>query len=45
MEFKSEGFLLGLGANILKLAGSVLVFGIISGYMVGLIKYLVSLWS
>lgn len=44
MEFKSEGFLLGLGANVLKLAGSVLVFGIISGYIVGLIKYLVKLW-
>lgn len=44
MEYKSEGLILGLGANILKLAGSVIVFGIISGFLVGLIKYLVKLW-
>lgn len=44
MEYKSEGLILGLGANILKLAGSVIVFGIISGFLVGLIKYLVTLW-
>lgn len=41
MEYKSEGVLLGLGANVLKLAGSVIVFGIVSGYLVGLFKYLV----
>lgn len=43
MEYKSEGVLLGLGSNTLKLAGSVIVFGIISGYIVGLFKYLVYL--
>ncbi len=43
MEYKSEGVLLGLGSNTLKLAGSVIVFGIISGYLVGLFKYLVYL--
>lgn len=45
MEYRSEGLILGLGANVLKLAGSVIVFGIVSGYVVGLIKYLVFLWK
>ncbi len=40
MEYRPEGFLLGIGANTFKLAGSVIVFGILSGFFVALIKYL-----
>lgn len=43
MEFKSEGFLLGLSANVFKLAGSIIVLGVFFGYLVGLVKYLWSL--
>lgn len=41
MEYKPEGFILGVGANTFKLAGTVIVFGVFSGFIVGLIKYLV----
>lgn len=41
MEYKPEGFILGVGANTFKLAGTVIVFGVFSGFFVGLIKYLV----
>ena len=41
MEYKPEGFILGVGANTFKLAGTVVVFGVFSGFIVGLIKYLV----
>ena len=42
LEYKSEGFLLGIGANTFKLAGAIIVLGTFFGYIVGLIKYL---WS
>lgn len=41
MEYKPEGFILGVGANTFKLAGTVVVFGVFSGFFVALIKYLV----
>ena len=41
MEYKPEGFILGVGANTFKLAGTVIVFGVFSGFFVALIKYLV----
>lgn len=40
LDHKKEGLITGIGANMFKLAGSVLVFGIISAYVVGLIRYL-----
>lgn len=43
MEYKPEGFILGIGANALKLAGSVITLGVISAYIVGLFRYLVRL--
>ncbi len=40
IEFKSEGFILGLGANMFKVAGPVLVYGITSSVILGLVYYL-----
>lgn len=40
MEFKREGFVLGVGANLFKIAGPVLVYGISSSIACGLIYYL-----
>ncbi len=40
IEFKSEGYILGLGANMFKVAGPVLVYGILSSFIIGLIYYL-----
>ena len=41
MEYRPEGFILGVGANTFKLAGTVIVFGVSSAFLVSTIKYLV----
>ena len=41
IEFKKEGFITGLGANIFKLAGTVILYGIVSSYIFGVIRYLI----
>ncbi len=43
MEFKSEGFILGMGAKMFVVAGPVIVYGICSSIIVGIIYYLLSL--
>lgn len=43
MEYRPEGLILGVGANAFKLSGAVIVFGVTSAYIVGLIRYLVYL--
>lgn len=40
LEYKPEGYILGVGANTFKLAGTVIVFGVLSAFIVALIKYL-----
>lgn len=40
MEFKSEGFILGMGAKMFVIAGPVLVFGTAASVVYGLILYL-----
>lgn len=41
MEFKREGYVLGIGAKMFVLAGPVLVYGIGSSIIVGLIAYFI----
>lgn len=41
IEHRSEGFVLGVGGNMFKLAGSVIVFGVFSAFVVALIKTIV----
>ena len=43
IEFKAEGFVLGLGAKMFIIAGPVLVYGITASAIYGLILYLFSL--
>lgn len=43
MEYRSEGIVLGIAANIFKIAGSVIVFGVITAYLVCFISYLMGL--
>ena len=38
LEYKGEGFVLGIGANIFKLAGSVILYGIVSVYVFGILR-------
>lgn len=40
LESKSEGVILGIINNMFKLAGSVIVVGVVSGVVVGAIRYL-----
>lgn len=41
MEFKKEGYVFGVGAKMFVLAGPVLVYGISSSIIVGIIYYIV----
>jgi stage V sporulation protein AC len=40
LEHRSEGIVLGIATNMFKLAGNVIVFGTVSAYVVGIIRYL-----
>ena len=41
LEYRKEGLVLGIGANIFKLAGTVILYGIVSVYVFGLFRLLV----
>lgn len=41
IEHRSEGFVLGVGGNMFKLAGSVIVFGVVAAFIAGIIKSLI----
>ena len=43
MEYKREGYVLGVGANLFKIAGPVLVYGIGSSILCGFIYYIFTL--
>ncbi|MDK2799795.1 MAG: stage sporulation protein [Clostridiales bacterium] len=38
IEHRSEGYVLGVGGNMFKLSGSVIVYGVFSAFVVALIK-------
>lgn len=40
IDYKHEGLVLGIGANIFKLAGTVILYGVVSVYIFGLIRIL-----
>jgi stage V sporulation protein AC len=44
IEFKSEGFILGLGAKMFVIAGPVLVYGITASVVYGVIYWIISLF-
>lgn len=43
IEFKSEGFILGVGAKLFTIAGPVIVYGTIASVVYGVIYYLLNL--
>ncbi|WP_462409005.1 stage V sporulation protein AC [Neobacillus sp. Marseille-QA0830] len=45
IEHRTEGFVLGVGGNMFKLAGSVLLFGVFAAFVVALIKTLLGIWG
>lgn len=40
MEHRSEGWISGVGGNMFKLSGPVIVYGVVSAFFVGLIRYI-----
>lgn len=45
IEHRSEGFVLGVGGNLFKLAGSVILFGVFSAFIITLIKTIMTQWG
>lgn len=43
IEFKKEGFILGLGSKLFTIAGPVILYGLITSSLVGVIYYLVTM--
>ena len=44
IEFKSEGWVLGLGANMFKIAGPVIVYGTVASVIYGVIYWITTLF-
>lgn len=44
LEHRSEGLVLGVGGNMFKLAGSVIVFGVVSAFIIGIIHAIVRMF-
>lgn len=42
MDYKKEGYIRGIGANMFKLTGSIIVYGIVASFFVALIKGILS---
>ena len=40
LDYKNEGPIYGIGSNMFKLAGSVIIYGIASAWLFGTIRYL-----
>ncbi|AIE59366.1 stage V sporulation protein AC [Bacillus methanolicus] len=45
IEHRTEGFVFGVGGNMFKLAGSVILFGVFAAFLVALIKTLLMMWG
>lgn len=41
LDYKKEGLISGFGSNMFRLAGSVILYGVISAWVFGLIRYLI----
>ena len=41
LDYKKEGPIYGFGSNMFKLAGSVILYGVVSAYVFGLIRFLI----
>ena len=41
LEYRKEGFVTGVGSNIFKLAGTVILYGVVSAWFFGLLRLLI----
>ena len=44
IEFKTEGFILGIGANMFKIAGPVIVYGTVASVIYGIVYWITTLF-
>ena len=42
LEYKKEGFVTGIGANMFKLGGTVIIYGVVSSYIFGLVRVIIN---
>lgn len=42
MEHRTEGWISGIGGNMFKLAGPVIIYGVVSAFFVALIRYILT---
>ena len=41
LEYRKEGMVTGIGASMMKLAGSVIIFGVVSAWFFGLVRLII----
>ena len=41
LDYKKEGLITGIGASMFKLAGAVIIFGVVSAYVFGLLRLII----
>ncbi|MBO6195708.1 MAG: SpoVA/SpoVAEb family sporulation membrane protein [Bacilli bacterium] len=41
MEYRKEGMVTGIGMNIFKLSGTVILYGVVSAYIFGIIRFII----
>ncbi len=41
LEYRKDGFITGIGANMFKLAGSVIIYGVVGAYFLAFIFYII----
>ena len=41
LDYKNEGLIYGIGSNLFKLAGSVILYGVIAAWFFGMIRYFI----
>ncbi len=41
IEYKKDGLITGLGSNIFKITGSVILYGIVAAYVFGLVRIII----
>ena len=41
LDYRKEGPIYGIGSNIFKLAGSVILYGVVAAWFFGMIRFLI----
>lgn len=41
MDYRKEGFIYGVGSNAFKLAGTVIVYGVLSAWLFGMVRFFI----